>query len=136
MDNNTKNKKVTMKDLIAKKLQKEKNQFKVFSIYVESMGGNLEFRKLQEDEVLDLMKAMVSDDGKKNVDIKEMINEFKKIIYNTCELLQNPEIHAEMDIVNPYDIVTKLFEITEIVEIGENIILENGLATKGEEIKN
>jgi hypothetical protein len=124
-------KKATFKDLIAKKIQKEADQFKVKDIYVTSMDATLTFQKPKDDLILDVMDEM----GDMN-SMHKVIGGYKKLIYLTCNMLQDSELHKELDIVDPFDTIEKLFNLADIMEIGEQLMDLIDMDGKVEEIKN
>lgn len=124
-------KKATFKDLIAKKLQKEQNQFKIKDIYVSSMDATLTFKKPKDDLILDVM-----DEIGEGEDTRRMVSAFKKLIYQCCDMLQDTELHKELDVIDPFDTVDKLFELADIMEIGEQLMDLINVGAKVEEIKN
>lgn len=124
-------KKATFKDLIAKKLKKEADQFKTQDIFVSGMEATLTFKKPSDDEVLDTMDSI--GEGK---DTRKMIEAFKKLIYQCCEMLQDTELHNQLEVVDPYDTVNKIFDLADIMEIGEQLMDLIGIGDKQEEIKN
>lgn len=124
-------KKATFKDLIAKKLKKEEQQFKTSDIYVSSMDATLTFKKPKDDVIIDIMDEI--GDGAK---VSTMIPAFKKLIYLCCDMLQDTELHKELDVIDPFDTVEKLFDLGDIMEIGEQLMDLVNINSKVEEIKN
>ena len=124
-------KKATFKDLIAKKLQKEQEQFKTKDIYVTSMDATLTFKKPSDDLALDVI-----DEIGEGQDTKKMVAAFEKLIYQCCDMLQDTELHKELEVVDPFDTVKKLFDLAEKIEIGEQLMDWLNIGGKVEEIKN
>lgn len=124
-------KKATFKDLIAKKLKKESEIEKTKDIYVSSMDATLTFRKPSDDSILDVMDDI--GDGK---DTRTMVNAFKKLIYLCCDMLQDTELHEKIEVVDPFDTVDKLFDLADIMEIGEQLMDMLNIGSKVEGIKN
>lgn len=124
-------KKATFKDLIAKKLKKEEHQFKTSDIYVSSMDATLTFKKPKDDVIIDIMDEI--GDGAK---VSTMIPAFKKLIYLCCDMLQDTELHKELDVIDPFDTVEKIFDLGDIMEIGEQLMDLVNINSKVEEIKN
>lgn len=124
-------KKATFKDLIAKKLKKEQEQFKIKDIYVSSMDATLTFKKPKDDLILDTIDEMGDMNNTRNV-----VTGYKKLIYLCCDMLQDPELHKELDVVDPFDTVEKLFDLADIMEIGEQLMDMINIGGKVEEIKN
>lgn len=110
-------KKATFKDLIARKLEKEKDEFKTKDIYVSSMDAMLTFKKPKDDMILDVMDEI--GDGQ---DVRKMVGAFKKLIYLCCDMLQDTELHKELEVVDPFDTVEKIFSLSDILEIGEQLM--------------
>ncbi|WP_321994830.1 hypothetical protein [Clostridium butyricum] len=123
--------KATFKDLINKKIQREKDQVKVKEIYVSSMDKTLTFVKPKEDKIIDLM-----DDINDQSSMKDQINFTRKLIYFSCPMLQDPEFHKELGVQDPLDIVPMLFDMNDTNEIGEELTELIGNKKVVEDIKN
>lgn len=124
-------KKATFKDLIAKKLKKDEEQFKTKDIYVKSMDAILTFKKPKDDLAVEAMN-----DIQNGGDISKMVEAFKKLIYHCCDMLQDTELHKELDVVDPFDTVNKLFDLGEVIGIGEQLMDLIDIDGKVEAIKN
>ena len=124
-------KKATLKDLIAKQLQKENNKDKTYEIPVKSMGKSLIFKRPSDELKLDLIDEI--GDGK---NIRNVIAVYKKLIYLTCDLLQNTELHEELGVVDPFDTVDKIFDLDDLMNIGEQLMDAMDTGSVGEDIKN
>ncbi|HBM74718.1 MAG TPA: hypothetical protein DD429_04090 [Clostridiaceae bacterium] len=124
-------KKATFEDLITKKLQKEKEQFKVKDIYISSMDAYLTFKKPKDDTILDVIDEMGDME-----DIRKVIDGYKKLIYLCCDMLQDPKLHDELDVKDPFDTVDVLFDLADIMEIGEQLMDLINIGAKAEAIKN
>lgn len=108
---------VNFNDLIAKKMQRDKDKVKVTEIEVSTMDKVLLFNNPGDDVILDFMDDM--GDGSNS---RMLIDAFKKVIYKCCPVLQDVKLHEELEIVDPFDVVSALFSIAEINEIGEQLI--------------
>lgn len=124
-------KKATFKDLIAKKLKKEQDQFKTKDIYVTSMDATLTFKKPKDDLILDTIDEMGNTESTRNI-----VEGYKKLIYLCCDMLQDPELHKELEVVDPFDTVDKLFNLADKMEIGDQLMDFINIGGKVEEIKN
>ncbi len=124
-------KKATFKDLIAKKKQKEESLHKFKEIEVKSIGKSLIFKKPSDEVMLSIM-----DDIGTTADTRTITAAYKKLIYKTCEMLQDSELQKELGIVDPYDTVDAIFDLSDILTIGEELFEFSGIASVGEEIKN
>ncbi|WP_051824121.1 hypothetical protein [Clostridium sulfidigenes] len=127
-------KKATFKDLIAKKIKKEEDQFKVREIYVESMDATLVFKKPKEETLLEIIDEMGVSNG--DLKVSEMVPGFKKLIYLCCPMLQDVELQKEIEVVDPFDTVSKIFDLNDIMEIGEELMDFIDMGDKVEKVKN
>ncbi|MDD2217952.1 MAG: hypothetical protein PHW03_05895 [Eubacteriales bacterium] len=122
--------KATIEDLLARKMQKEENRAKTYEIPVVSMGGKvLTFKRPSDEMRLDLMDEMGS-----NPDMRKTIGMYKKIIYLSCEMLQDKELHEELGIKDPFDTVDAIFDLDDITDIGEKLM--DAMESPVDEIKN
>lgn len=129
--NKTAVQKATFKDLLAKKIQKEKDQFKSKEIEVTSLGKSLVFIKPKENILLDVI-----DEIGEGQSTGEMVKAFKTLIYHTCPMLQDPELHSELEIQDPEDVVPAIFDLSDIMEIGQELLELVNINGAVEEIKN
>ena len=123
--------KATFKDLIAKKIQKEQNKFLTKDIFVSSMDRTLTFKKPSDDFILDII-----DEIGDNKETRTMVAAFEKLIYECCEMLQDTEFQKEIEVVDPFDTVKVLFDLTDKMEIGEQLMDWLDIGEKANEIKN
>ena len=127
MDKTTK---ATLKDLIARKMQKENDKVKYYEIPVKSMGGKvLIFKKPSDEMRLDMMDDLGDDPNTRDV-----VDMYKKLIYRSCELLQDGSLQEELEIIDPYDTVNTIFDLDDIMDIGEKLM--DAMEPPVEEIKN
>jgi hypothetical protein len=124
-------KKATFKDLISKKMKKEEDALRTKDIYVSSMDATLTFKKPKDDLIFDAIEEI--DDAK---DVKKIASAYKKLIYLCCDMLQDTELHKEIDVVDPFDTVESLFDLADIMEIGEQLMDMLNIGDKIEQIKN
>ncbi len=125
-------KKATFKDLVAKKLQRDEDKFKTKDVYVQSLDATLTFKKPDDDLILETIDAI--DEGKS--DSKLIVEAFKKLIYQCCDMLQDPELHKELEVQDPFDVVSKIFDAVEIMDLGNKLSDFVNLNGKIEDIKN
>ena len=125
--------KATLKDLILKKKIKEENKFKTKEVYIKGIDKTLVFNKLSEEKILDLMSDVKD---MENINIRENYELCKQVIYFSCPMLQDTELHKELEVVDPLDTVTSLFEMKEVFEITEEITELTGLGDFVDNVKN
>lgn len=129
--NNTNKKqvKLTLEDLVAKKLQKNNNKVFDKNIYVSKLDGELTFEIPTFDELLGYSDDMQTRDSK---GIKQM---YRKLCYDTCKMLHDKELHKAYGVVDPYDIVDYMFYDIDIMTVGEAISEARNPKKVTEEIK-
>lgn len=123
-------KRVTFAQLVARKAQRERDKLRVKMIYVPCLESTMMFKKIADDTVLETMEE--ADKGGR----KDIINAYKKLIYLCCEDLQNPDLHKELGVKDPYDTIDALFGLKDIMSIGEDLMELLDLADSAEKIKN
>lgn len=123
--------KATFKDLLNRKIQKEQDQFKSKDIPVSSMGKSLTFIKPKDNILVDVIDEI--GEGRSTGD---MVQAFKTLIYHTCPMLQDPELHKELEIQDPDEVVSAIFDLSDIMEIGEDLMELVNINAKVDQIKN
>lgn len=123
--------KATFKDLLAKKIQKEQDQFKSKDIEITSLGKTLTFIKPKDNVLIDVIDEM--GEGKSTGD---MVQAFKTLIYHTCPMLQDTELHSQLEINDPDEVVSAIFDLSDIMEIGQELMELVNINAKIDEIKN
>lgn len=126
-----KNTKLTVSELIRRKLQikEAKAKLKTVEVEIESLGGTITITEPSKSLILDIT----------NMDNQDKANKFAIYSCVTDPNLRDKELQQEYDCVEPYDIVDKLFSYGEIVQI--SAILNNMIGLSSgvkivEEIKN
>lgn len=119
--NKEQHKKLTFDDMLARKLQREKDKMRIMSIYIPSMDGELVFNSLPEYKLLEIM------DGVEDGGLIISFEKSKELIYTSCKDLQNPELHKMLEIVDPIDVISTLFTIDEVNNIGAELLKFNGI---------
>lgn len=123
--------KATLKDLIARQAAKEKSKHETYEIFVKSMEKALVFKRPSDELRLDMIDEMG-----KNPKMREVIALYKKMIYLSCELLQNTELHEQLGVIDPLDTVDAIFDLDDITDIGEKLMDAMGVNEVEEDIKN
>lgn len=124
-------KKATFKDLLNKKMEKDKNKNQFKDIKISSMGKVITFKKPSDDIILEIIDLMGGGES-----TREMVESFKKLIYHSCPMLQDTALHEELEIQDPYEVVNVIFELADIMEIGQELMEMVNITNKVEEIKN
>lgn len=108
--------KVTLEQLIRKKLEKDGKRTATKDIYIESLDGNITF-----NNPTDTMRIEYSERVKSESYI-DMIDAMVKLIYDCCPMLHSKELQESCEIDYPYDIVRAIFDISEITDLGIKLI--------------
>lgn len=124
------NKIMTINDLIELKLKKEERQNEKMSIEIAD-GKALDFVKPQETVIIQLIEE-ISENGS----FSGATRANDKLIYECCPALHSEELHRALEIKDPYDTPSALFDLSERTEIADRLTDFLGLGEKGEEIKN
>ena len=124
-------KKVTLQDFIAKAKQKEADKFKIKGIYLERLEGEVMIQKIKLNKVLDAIDRIDKDDSMVN-----LIDVYKELVYDSVPILKSEELKGEFELSEPFDIVTEIFELGEILYLGNEILTLYGLTDLDKTVKN
>ncbi|OOM81793.1 hypothetical protein CLPUN_09770 [Clostridium puniceum] len=124
-------KKATLEDFVAKKVKKEKDKDKTKDIYVTSMDRAITLKKPSEERIY----SYANEIGDKP-DLASTIEANRKLIYDCCQELKEPQVIEALELKDPYDIPRILFDIADIKEIMNQFNELLGNTNIEEEIKN
>lgn len=124
-----KNKKLTIEQLIGARSNREK--FATKDIYVESLGGMVTISKCKYDVILGAMDRLTKDSN-----MTSMLDVFKELLYKSIAIFRNDELLKAYEIAEPFDIVTELLELGEIMTLGNEVLKLYGFDGLEDEIKN
>ena len=125
----TKNKRLKLETLIAAKTKKEEQATK--ELEIPSLGGTVLAKKLSNEAIADVMDRIDAKAG-----MSEMLEVFKELIYKSVALFHNDELLKTYNCVEPYDIVSQLLELGEIMNLGNEILEMYGFDTLADDVKN
>lgn len=131
-------KRITFEQLVARKIQREKEQLESTEIYIESIGGTLVFQRISEDALLDIVNEYSSEES----NMKMSLSSSRKLIYLSCPMLQSSELHKKLGLEDkdPFDVPKLLFDFKETTDLGTKLLEFNKVAEKTkkneEKIKN
>lgn len=110
--------KLTLQDLMARKEQRARDSIEYKRVHVESLGGDLELKKIPLLKYLDLIGGM-----DENTSAGDALRSQIELIYECCPLLHNKELQEAYECVEPTDIVSKIFDdnFREIMMVGATI---------------
>ena len=121
--------KATFDDLIRLKLRRDEQREKPIEIEVESLGKTLTFTAPTRDQQLDFI-GEVRNGG----DINGAYGAYRKLVYDCCPDLHNTKLHADLGVIDPYDVIDTLFTPVEVMAIGDK--LADNFMSVAAEIKN
>lgn len=125
----TTNKKLTLADLVAAKLERERRWAKK-DYYVKALGGEITI-ELPEEKVMVKALDMIKENTLANI-----LECYAYVIYHSVSLLRNTELHKECEVQDPIDIVGALLDAKDRVKLGELILKMAGMEDKSRDIKN
>lgn len=104
-----------------KRLQDKRNE----SIRLSVDGEVFEFQMLPDDKYEDIQTRIIEFNSDPESVRMDLI--LRDLVYFSCEEIRNPELFAELNIVDPTDIVGKLFSKAEVSAIGTELLVFNGM---------
>ncbi|MEI3162943.1 MAG: hypothetical protein V8S74_06025 [Lachnospirales bacterium] len=104
--------KVTLKELIEKKLERDNKKTATKDIYIESLGGSITF-----NNPTDFARIEYSEKTKSGSYV-DMIDGMVKLIYDCCPMLHSKELQESIEVDYPYDTVKAIFDVDEIMDLG------------------
>lgn len=108
--------KVSLEQLIKKKLEKDGKINATKDIYVESLNGNITVKNPSDAQKIEHL------DKRKTGNYIDMMEAYTKLIYDCCPMLHSKELQESIGVMYPYDTVKAIFDIDEIADIGVKII--------------
>ncbi len=126
-------KKLTLQDLIAKKVIKDEQKNLKKDIFVDGLDGEITFDKPLEDDVLATMDKITKD-----ASTQDTVNAIASLIYKCCPIIRTKELQDAYGVKDPKDIVKELFTLSERDKIGQELLEMSGVKAKEieEKIKN
>jgi hypothetical protein len=120
--------KLTLEDFMKKSV--ELYQKRKTCLDVETNIGTVTFARPTESELLVYITktsdAVVTDKADKVIsqDMLAILDASKELVYSTCGYLKNVDLQKSLEVVDPLDIVTKIFGINKTMEIAGEIAKE------------
>lgn len=122
-------KKLTLENLIAAKSKRDK--FAIKDVYIKSLDGRVTVQKIPYDAVLNAMDAI-----NKESSMTGVLEVYKELIYKSIPMFQHADLLSAYEVTEPFDIVTELLELGEIMDVGGEILELYGFDTLEDEVKN
>lgn len=108
-------KKVSLEQLIKKKLERDGKKNATKEIFVESLNGNITVTNPSDSQRIEFA------DKTKSGSYVDMMDAYSKLIYDCCPLLHSGDLQKEIEVDYPYDTVKAIFDMDEIAEIGVKV---------------
>ncbi len=98
--------------------------------------GELLFNKLTQRGMIDLM-GVLAEAERRPGSLTGVIEAQIKLVYDCCPMLQDDELHKALGVLDPYDTVLKLLDVTEAAELANKLGAWMGVSDADEEtVKN
>ena len=104
----------SMDDLLRSIEWKSKYKERTVKIDIPFLERSLEFSTPTQDEFLRFFDEF-GESAEKQYDA------YSHLIYDTCPILHDTQLHEALDIKDPYDVVGKLFSAQTVFEIGAEL---------------
>lgn len=108
--------KVSLKQLIEKKLEKDGKKTATKDIYIKSLDADITFNNPSDAARIEYSERTKSES------YVDMIDAMVKIIYDCCPMLHSKELQESIEVDYPYDTVRAIFDITEITDLGVSLL--------------
>ena len=108
--------KATFDDIIRLKLRREKANQKKIELPIESLGKTLTFVSPDKDVQLDFIN-----DIRKSGGLSGAYDAYRAFVYACCPMLHSGELQKELDVVDPPEIVDRLFSPMEVYNLGDRL---------------
>lgn len=108
--------KVTLKQLIEKKLEKDGKKTATKDIYIKSLDGCITFNNPSDSARIEYAEKT------RNGSYVDLVDGMVKLIYDCCPMLHAKELQESIDVDYPYDTVKAIFDIDEIMELGVKLM--------------
>ena len=138
--------KLTLADFTKKATDKYNNRKMIMEIEVEGMNGTVTFTRPSQNDLLIYMSknanAIKTEEGKNGkaqvaeMDFVLMADAAVELVYNACSFLQDDNLQKTLGVVDPFDVVTKVFSPDMAIDIAKQISEEFSGEEVVEKIKN
>lgn len=108
--------KVSLEQLIQKKLERDGKRNAEKDIYVKSLNANLTVKNPSDTQRIEFA------DKTKTGSYVDMMEAYTKLIYDCCPMLHSKELQESIEVSYPYDTVKAIFDTEEIAEIGVKVL--------------
>lgn len=138
--------KLTLADFTKKATDKYNDRKMIIEIEIEGMDGTVTFTRPSQNDLLIYMSknanAIKTEEGKNGkaqvaeMDFVLMADAAIELVYNSCAFLHDDNLQKTLGVVDPYDVVTKVFSSDMAIDIAKQISDEFSGEEVAENIKN
>lgn len=122
-------KNISLEQFIEKAKKREQDRLKLSTIELKGFGV-IPLVSLGFDRIMGML------DGLENATAKQRMNADKELVYKSISMLSDKSLLESFDdLVEPFDVVYKVFSLEEVNTIIEHIMRFNGLNVSEEELK-
>lgn len=89
-------------------------------------GEVFEFEKLSDDRYSQIQDRLVAFNNQENQD-DDLVKICRDVLYFSAPELRSPELHEELGVAYPPDVVTEIFSNVEISAAGAELMKFNGM---------
>lgn len=106
--------------LLSRAAVHKERQHRHFTYTLEN-GDTLNFVSIPEEQVFEEIDPFVT--GAKERSLANILSVSDHLIYRCCPELQNPELHAQLGVAEPWDVVKEIFSISERNDMGYELLV-------------
>lgn len=126
---------LTLEQLLAASEKREQALNKTEEIEIPQLGGTLLFKRPSDEMMLAFVNRVNSADADETMEVT--VDEMAKIIYTCCDQLHDKELYEQLDVGDPVDVVHKLMDAGDIMNVGDKVCSMNSIyGNAAGEIKN
>lgn len=126
---------LTLEQLLAASEKREQALNKTEEIEIPQLGGTLLFKRPSDEMMLAFVNRVNNADADETMEVT--VDEMAKIIYTCCDQLHDKELYEQLDVGDPVDVVHKLMDSGDIMNVGDKVCSMNSIyGNAAGEIKN
>ncbi|MDO5785368.1 MAG: hypothetical protein Q4P20_09950 [Eubacteriales bacterium] len=125
---------MTLDSLLNRAAAKEQAKNDTLEIKLPGSEDTLVFKRISDEKVLEIVDQITASD--KSAMLTGAMHATDHMIYLSCEMLQNPELHKQLGLAEPWDVAAKVFTLAERNEIGGKLFDWLGVNDIADETKN
>lgn len=125
---------MTLDRLLNRAAAKEQSKNDTLEIKLPGSEDTLTFKRISDEKVLEIVDQITT--AGKDAMLTGAMHATDHMIYLSCELLQNPELHKQLGLAEPWDIAAAVFTLAERNMIGGKLFEWLGIDAITSDVKN